>query len=234
MASTEHIGAAEQRQSADVSRSAIGCERPIVTEEGHIALRPPTGVATGWRSSRVPAVAQWLRVRRALTASELDAYAAGYRAVSGYRVEPEYLTGTRPFVALRGGQVVGGFTLNVDPPFRTMMRMPETDRRRLAHEFPADDTVELTCVWLAPEARGAITSATLWGTLVWHARRQQRTNVVFGTDVDRLRRFYERTGPRLLYEGDVRVDGHQRHGWVYSISAHRWPYVLARMIAGQA
>jgi hypothetical protein len=32
----------------------------------------------------------------------------------------------------------------------------------------------------------------------------------------------------------VRVDGHQQHGWVYSISARRWPYVLARMIAGQA
>jgi len=180
------------------------------------------------------ATAQWLRVRRALTASELDAYAAGYRAVSGYRVEPEYLTGARPFVAIRSGQVVGGFTLNVDSPFRTMMRMPETERNRLAHEFPVDDTVELTSVWLAPEARGIIPSATLWGSLVWHARRQHRTNVVFGTDVDRLRRFYERTGPRLLYEGDVRVDGHQRHGWVYSISAHRWPYVLARVIAGQA
>src|SRR5687767_7615773 len=106
------------------------------------------------------ATAQWLRVRRALTASELDAYAAGYRAVSGYRVEPEYLTGARPFVAIRSGQVVGGFTLNVDSPFRTMMRMPETERRRLAHEFPVDDTVELTSVWLAPEARGAIPSAT--------------------------------------------------------------------------
>jgi hypothetical protein len=179
-------------------------------------------------------VAQWLRVRRARTASELDAYAAGYRAASGYRVEPEYLTGARPFVAIRSGQVVGGFTLNVVPPFRTMMRMPETDRRRLAQEFPGDDTVELTCVWLAPEARGAVPSATLWGTLVWHSSRQRRTNVVFGTDVDRLRRFYERTGPRLLYEGQVRVDGHQRHGWVYSISADRWPYVLARVIAGHA
>jgi hypothetical protein len=188
----------------------------------------------GRRSSWVRAAAPWLRVRRALTASELDAYATGYRAVSGYRVDPGYLTGARPFVAIRGGQVVGGFTLNVDPPFAWLMRMPETERRRLAPEFPVDDTVELTCVWLAPEARGVIPSATLWGTLVWHAHRQRRTNVVFGTDVDRLRRFYERTGPQLLYEGDVRVDGHQRHGWVYSISSHRWPYVLARMIAGQA
>jgi hypothetical protein len=147
-------------------------------------------------------------------------------------VEPEYLAAARVFVAIRGCEVVGGFTLNVDPPFRTMMRMPAPARSRLAHEFPSGDTVELACVWLAPQARGAIASATLWGNLVWHGGRQQRTNVVFGTEVDRLRRFYERTGPRLLYEGDVRVDGHQRHGWVYCIPAQRWPYVLARMITG--
>jgi len=191
-------------------------------------------LGTSPRRRTVPAFAPWLSVRRAVTVSELNAYAAGYLAVSGYRVEPAYLTGARSFVAIRGGQVVGGFTLNVDPPFRTMMRMPEPDRRRLAHEFPADETVELTCVWLAREARGAVASATLWGALVWHGSHQQRTNVVFGTDVDRLRLFYERIGPRLLYEGDVRVDGHKRHGWVYSISARRWPSTLARMIAGHA
>jgi hypothetical protein len=205
-----------------------------VSGEGRIALGPADNVAIGRRSSPVTAFVHWLRVRRALTASELDAYATGYRAVSGYRVDPEYLSRARPFVAIHGGRVVGGFTLNVDPPFRTMMRLPETDRRRLAHEFPVDDTVELTCVWLAPEARGALASATLWGTLVWRGSREHRTHVVFGTEVDRLRRFYERTGPRLLYDGNVRVDGHERHGWVYSISAHRWPYVLLRMVAGQA
>lgn len=170
-----------------------------------------------------------LRVRRA-RARELDAFADGYASASGYRVEREYLTRGQVFVALRAERVVGGFVLNVAPPFRTMLRLPEPARRRLAPEFPADDTVELTCVWLAPQARGSIASAALWGKLVWHASRRGRRHVVFGTEVVRLRQLYERTGPRLLYEGEVRVDGQARHGWVYSIPVERWPSTLFRVV----
>jgi len=60
--------------------------------------------------------------------------------------------------------------------------------------------------------------------------RQGRRHVVFGTEVERLRRLYELTGPRLLYEGTVRVDGRIRHGWVYGISVQRWPLALARVL----
>jgi hypothetical protein len=171
----------------------------------------------------------WLRVRPARSGLELDTFARGYDSVSGYRLDPAYLARARVFVALCGGRVVGGYILNVDPPFRTMVRLPEDAQRRLAHEFPADDTVELAGVWLSPEARGRVWSAILWGSLIWRASRQNRTHVVFGTEVDRLRRLYERTGPRLLYDGQVQVDGRVRQGWVYAISAHRWPSVLVRM-----
>jgi hypothetical protein len=146
-------------------------------------------------------------VRPARSASELDRFAEGYELVSGYRVDRAYLDRAQVLVAVRAGRVVGGFALNVEPPFRTMARLPEAEQRRLAPAFPTDDTVELTCVWLAPEARGHVSSATLWGKLVWHASRRRRTRVVFGTEVDRLRRLYELTGPELLYEGEVRVDG---------------------------
>jgi hypothetical protein len=170
-----------------------------------------------------------VRVRPA-QAAELDAFADGYASASGYRVGREYLARGQVFVAVRARRVVGGFVLNVAPPFRTMLRLPEPARRRLASEFPANDTVELTCVWLAPQARGPVASATLWGKLVWHASRRGRRRVVFGTEVDRLRRLYELTGPQLLYEGEVQVDGRPRHGWVYSIAAERWPSTLLRVL----
>jgi hypothetical protein len=172
-----------------------------------------------------------LTVRRARGGPELDAFATGYSGVSGYRVDPCYLARGRVFVAVRADRLVGGFVLNVAPPFRTRTRMPESAQRRLAREFPPDRTVELACVWLANEARGGLSSTSLWASLVWHASRQGRPRVVFGTEVDRLRRLYERTGARLLYEGDVCVDGRRRHGWVYSVSRGRWPYVLLRLVA---
>jgi hypothetical protein len=177
------------------------------------------------------AVGDLPRIRPARDASELAGFVDGYESASGYRVDRAYLARAQVFVAVRAQQVLGGFALNVEPPFRTMMRLPACERGRLAPAFPADDTVELTCVWLAPEARGHLTSAALWGSLVWHAGCRRRAHVVFGTEVDRLRRLYELTGPRLLYEGEVRVDEQVRHGWVYAISARRWPLVLLRVVS---
>ena len=166
-----------------------------------------------------PADPRPLRVRRARDTGELDAFAAGYAAATGYRADPDLLRFARSFVAVRAKRVVGGFVLNVEPPFRTLLRVPDHQRSRLSHEFPATDTVELTCVWLAPQARTQLASAVLWSHLAWQTSRQGRARVVFGTDIDALRRIYERTGPRLLYEGEVWMDGHERHGWVYSIAA---------------
>jgi hypothetical protein len=170
-----------------------------------------------------------VRVRRACGASDLDAFVCGYEQASGYGVDPEYLSRAQVYVAVRAERVVGGFTLNVVPPFRTLLRVPEPERSGLSHEFPAADTVELTSVWLAPEARGTVASAVLWSNLVWHASRLRRRRAVFGTDVDRLRRVYERLRPTLLYEGSVSMDGVLGHGWVYTIPMARWPLALTHL-----
>jgi hypothetical protein len=207
----ELVGGSIRRGNASPGSAAAGCRSAIRRIRCAVHDRP--------------------RVRAARDASELARFADGYGSVSGYHVDPAYLARAQVFIAVRARQVVGGFAINVEPPFRTMTRLPESERRRLAPSFPAGDTVELTCAWLAPHARGRIGSAALWGNLVWHAARQHRTRVVFGTEVDRLRRLYELTQPRLLYEGPVRVDGHLRHGWVYSISARRWPLVLLRVVS---
>jgi hypothetical protein len=192
---------------------------------------PGTAIAGEVLTGTIRALRDRPRVRPARSAFELDRFAEGYELASGYRVDRAYLGRAQVLVAIRAGRVVGGFALNVESPFRTMARLPEADQRRLAPAFPTDDTVELTCVWLAPEARGRVASATLWAKLVWHASRRRRTRVVFGTEVDRLRRLYELTGPELLYEGEVRVDGQSRHGWVYAIAASRWPVVLLRVVS---
>lgn len=79
-------------------------------------------------------------------------------------------------------------------------------------------------MWLDEDVRGVVTSAVLWANLVWRAARR-RTHVVFGTEVDQLRRLYEMTHPHLLYDGQVCVDGRERRGWVYSIEVTRFPLI---------
>ena len=171
--------------------------------------------------------------RRARGAAELRAFGAGYAAVSGYRVAEDYLEHADVFVVVREGRVAGGFVLNTNPPFRTQARLPEIDQARLAWAFSPDHTVEMTCVWLEPTARGPLGSSALWTTLVWRTGRLG-ANIVFGTEIDSLRRLYERTKPRLIYEGPVCVDGRQRHGWVYAISISRFPMLtMLRLNVGR-
>jgi hypothetical protein len=112
-----------------------------------------------------------------------------------------------------------------------MARLPLAQRHALAAEFTAHDTVEMTCVWLDPCARGPLASANLWVQLLFHARRLGPARAVFGTEVESLRKLYERLGARLLYAGDVKVDGQLRHGWVYVIGEQRFWRALVRLVA---
>lgn len=179
------------------------------------------------------AAGPWVRVRRARTTAELADFRAGYASASGYRVAQDYLQRAAVFVAVRKQLVLGGFVLNTEPPLRTMARLPGPEQRRLAAAFPAGDTVEVTCVWLAPPARGPIASTILWSHLMWRTGRSHTAHVVFGTEVDRLRQLYERLRPQMLYTGRVRVDGLERHGWVYAIPNGRWPEALLRLLVAR-
>jgi hypothetical protein len=187
------------------------------------AVRPPTTRTAG----------PWVRVRRARTPAELADFRAGYWSVSGYRVDEDYLRRAAVFVVVQDGLVVGGFVLNTEPPLRTISRLPDLERGRVAAAFPEDDTVEVACVWLVPYARGPIASATLWSHLMWRAGRSHSSHVVFGTEVDRLRQRYERMRPQVLYSGRVRVDGLERHGWVYAMSRSGWPAALLRLLVAR-
>jgi hypothetical protein len=169
-------------------------------------------------------------IRHGQSARETEAFASAYYALSGYKVDASYLRDAKVFLALRGGRLVGGFVLNTVAPFRTMARLPVADQRRLAHEFQEGDTVEMTCIWLVPEERRSPAATRLWLSFVWNSSRAHRTNVVFGTEVGRLRRFYETTRPRLLYQGHVYIDGQVRKGWVYTIPASRWPMALLSVL----
>jgi hypothetical protein len=187
------------------------------------AVRPPSTRTAG----------PWVRVRRARSPAELADFRAGYWSVSGYPVDQDYLQRAAVFVVVQDGLVVGGFVLNTEPPLRTIARLPDLEQDRVAAAFPADDTVEVACVWLLPHARGPIASATLWSQLMWRVGRTDGSHVVFGTEVDGLRQLYERMRPQVLYSGRVRVDGVERHGWVYAMSTGGWPAALLRLLVAR-
>jgi hypothetical protein len=177
--SANDLGARPMLHHADPIHDAARLTDRTTAARAHeraVSAGPMPGVS---RARRWPELAGGLRVRRARTDAEVLACATAYRSASGYEVSREYLRRASVYVALKGGEVVGGFVLNTQPPFRTVLRLPEAEQARLAPHFPKEDTVELACVWLAPAVRGPGQSATLWAALVWHAGRQDRSHVVF-------------------------------------------------------
>lgn len=182
---------------------------------------------------------QRLRFRRTRLEAELQLFSERYAATSGYRVSLAYLSRVDVFVIMLGSQVVGGFVVNQSAPFRTLGVIDDVARAPVEALVDADHTAEVACVWLEPRVRGRVVSAQLWIGLMWQLGRQPRRYVLWTTQVDVLRRFYELAGPRVLYEGPITIDGRRDHGWVYvSPVWRRWVamarFAARRLVAGSA
>jgi short-subunit dehydrogenase len=158
------------------------------------------------------------------TAAEIEEYAAEYEKASGYRVPIEYLHRSLVFGFVRGGRLRGGVVMSGASPFRTLQRVPEPHRAAVAAAIDPDDTIELVCVWLNPALRRGLTSALFWLGLFLESGRRGARSVLFGTESRGLCEMYLLGRPRLLYSGEVTVDGVRKHGWIFhSPVAHRWP-----------
>jgi len=191
------------------------------------ARRSGSAVATDW-IPRLP-----VPVQRA-DSTQLGYFQSRYQAASGYRVDLEYLERSRVYVLRsRRGLVVGGYVVSASAPLRTLVRVPPAARGQIAAALPPTHLTELTCVWLEREVRDGIWSIVLWACIALHLGSVRRSTLIFGTEVDSLRQFYERVGPTLLYDGEVVVDGHPRYGWIYGIDTRRWPGAL-RVVAGRS
>jgi short-subunit dehydrogenase len=178
----------------------------------------------------VTAKVQAVKVLRQLTTSaQIDEYAEKYERASGYRVPVDYLHRSLVFGFVRNGRLLGGVVISGQSPFRTLQRIPEPYRTKVAAAIDPSNTIELVCVWLDPALRSGPASALFWYGLFLETGRRGARSVLFGTESRGLYQMYLLGHPRVLYSGPVTVDGRQRHGWIFhSPVAHRWP-ALRRM-----
>jgi len=168
-------------------------------------------------------------LRQLTTSAEIDEYAEKYERASGYRVPIDYLRRSLVFGFVKKGRLLGGVVISGQAPFRTLQRIPEPYRTQVTTAVDPSDTVELVCVWLDPTLRSGPASALFWYGLFLETGRRGARSVLFGTESRGLYQMYLLGHPRVLYSGQVTVDGRQRYGWIFhSPVAHRWP-ALRRM-----
>lgn len=175
-----------------------------------------------------------MKLRPLVSGLERRDFRDAYAAASGYEVPLEYLSSQQVFGCVRDDRLVGGFVLGTQTPFRTLNRIPEPARSEVAAQLDLDDTLELACLWLAPELRKGRHSVRFWLLFARAVTAQPRRAVVMGTEAAGLRRLYEGGGPTLLYDGPVTVDGKSTCGWIYTGPTRSfWPGVM-RMFACKA
>jgi hypothetical protein len=173
-------------------------------------------------------------LQRLTTDAELVQYVERYAEASGYRVPLDYLRRAVVLGLVRDGRLLGGVVMSRVAPFRTLQRIPESDRAAVTARVDLADTVELACVWLDRDIRSGALSALFWFGLFLESGRRGARTVMFGTESPRLRDLYLCGRPTTVYAGPVVVDGVERAGWVFlSPVRHRWP-ALIRMTVYKA
>jgi len=172
-----------------------------------------------------------LRFRRVHGDAELAAYREAYYCTSGYWIERAFLARTLVYGAYdHRGLLRGGFVANTEAPFRYLERIPAQPRRAVRASLVEDDLMELTGVWMDARLRSGVWSAVFWVRMFIEGSSLGKPLVLFGTEVPAIRRLYEAGRPMTLYEGPVQIDGHTRHGSVYSNPCERrWPYLALVM-----
>jgi hypothetical protein len=142
--------------------------------------------------------AQPARVKLAEPA-ELEQFQRSYLDLTGSCVPLEYLQRASVHVVRRGPDMVGGFVINTTSPLRTLARVPHDTACQIQDELSQGPPVrEVACVWMVPSLRGSAVSTRMWIGLALRIAVFGRGPVVYGTEADGLRRFYERFGSVLL------------------------------------
>jgi|GEM_PF-2116139 len=157
-----------------------------------------------------------IRCTRSSDPDALAAFAAAYTEVSGHSCDVAELDKDGQAVRFLkvDGELVGGYVVRWQPPFRYLGFIPEG--APLLQTFFPDDTIESTHNWMR---RGIPKAArALWVlTLFWDALTSRKKHFLGGTCERRIRDYHMSVLPNLLYEGPAALNDEKfPEAWVYT------------------
>jgi hypothetical protein len=153
---------------------------------------------------------------------QLEAFQAKWLTEArSYEIPTEYLARVEVYGLVdSSGEIVGGFTLCTEPPYRYVVQLPDTVREQWERELPRHGrVVEVNWVW--SERRKSWLSLYLWLRVLF-AARQGGDALLAGASEERLAGLYRKALNLLIpeYEGPVTVDAKP--------SPREWVFLAAR------
>lgn len=145
---------------------------------------------------------------REITGKEnlLAAFVAQYAQAGGFPLDINYTRRCRAFAFMNGsGAMIGGFLINIAPPFRSLNDMPEDERNRILMMLDLDETFEAMCFWFSRDMRGTFKMMRIWADLLLFLKRFPRRDMLGSTVSKSLLRQYSVVPFSIVYEGKIQL-----------------------------
>ena len=150
--------------------------------------------------------------RRIERADQLSDFKAGYERNLAERSSNElelslpidYLSTSRVVgVFDRRGQLLGGFVMRFEPPFRCLQAVPEAVKSRspLLLSVPDAQLCELTCIWRNRALSTMAFATAVWPRIILDCVRSQRKYILGLGFENRMNDTYQVWSPQLIYRG---------------------------------
>lgn len=113
-------------------------------------------------------------------------------------IDHEYLAKTTVVGFYKGSEMVGGYILNVKPPFRYLSYIPVHQRSQFLHI--ESDTCEIACIW-KDKSLTLIQSLFLYFQSIRDASFSKKSTILAGTANDQVRKIQQTIFSKNLWHG---------------------------------
>jgi len=149
-----------------------------------------------------------IHLERVVDSNTLEQYRALTARHVGVLFPNEYLEAGDVYVMYDAvDNMVGGYALILEPPFRAIQSIPTSKRWKALNAVSqaGDSVCELNGLWLASEHRTPRAGLVLWRHLRQAVVARGRRAVVYayGLEKPHLSRLYSAFAPEVLYQGET-------------------------------
>lgn len=181
---------------------------------------------------------------REITGNEdlLAAFVGHYAKAGGFPLDIDYARRCRAFAFMsKMGELVGGFLINIAPPFRSLNDMPENERVRILELLDLNETFEPMCFWFSRRMRGSFKMMAIWAELLLFLKRFPRRDMLACTVSKSLLRQYSVVPFSVLYRGKIQLPHREvdkfvflcqgKKGFAQGVLREAWRRVKKQFIA---
>lgn len=162
--------------------------------------------------------------------SELECYLLRFHDYVGVKLPEEYVKRCKVVGVFLHNRLVGGYMLVSDPPFRSLLFVPDTTKRKSSSlSSNPDDFLEVNGLWLSAGLKSPELQLAVWFHLVANIFLCKKKFVLLlrNSQNQAMKRLMNLAKPELLYDGAPQImAGESTHERIQVSVTSRWNILM--------